>query len=214
MAAASPLVSGGLELDRVRRVDVDQLHPALATVPIGLACDVDNPLTGASGAAVVYGPQTGATETDVSDLDRELGHWADVVASAIGADHRDFPGAGAAGGVGFGAIAVLGARPRPGIELVLEMLGFDDALASADLVVTGEGCLDEQTLRGKAPAGVAIASRAAGVPVVAVVGESRLSHEISSAAGPSAVYDLVGDADTPDVARTDPAPLLELLGAR
>ncbi|HEY7278574.1 MAG TPA: glycerate kinase [Trebonia sp.] len=152
------------------RLDLSGLHPGLGRATLEVACDVDNPLTGSADAAAVYGPQKGADPEQVRRLDAALSHWADVVAAATGTDHRRDPGAGAAGGAGFAAIALLGARPRPGARLVLDAMGFGAAVADADLVVTGEGSLDEQTLHGKAPAAVAGAARAAGVPVVAVVG--------------------------------------------
>ena len=177
-----------------------------------LASDVDNPLTGRTGAAAVYGPQKGAGPEEVRELDDALAHFADVVAATVGADHRGHAGAGAAGGTGFAALAVLGAEFRPGVELVLDLVGFDERAARADLVVTGEGALDEQTLHGKAPAGVAAAARAAGVPVVAVCGRNQLSADALHAAGIAAAYALT-DIE-PDVARclAEPTPLLVRLG--
>src|SRR5699024_5256105 len=149
---------------------VTALRQRLDGVDVVLACDVDNPLTGSNGAAAVYGPQKGADAAQVASLDAGLARLADVVTTVIGADHRDVPGSGAAGGVGFAALALLGARLRPGIELVLELVGFHDRLLGARLVITGEGSLDAQTLRGKAPAGVAAA--AGDTPVVAVCGHN------------------------------------------
>lgn len=129
---------------------------------ITVACDVDNPLLGPRGAAAVYAPQKGAEGVELALLEAGLTHWADVVRETTGREVRDAPGAGAAGGVGFAALALLGATMRPGIELLLDLLGFDEAVRGARLVVTGEGCLDEQTLHGKAPAGVAAAATRAG----------------------------------------------------
>ena len=156
----------------------------LAGAEVVLASDVDNPLLGDHGAAAVYGPQKGATPDDVARLDGALRAWSGAVARALGASETasghpaaDTAGAGAAGGVGFAAIAVLHATARPGIDLMLELTGFAAHLDGADLVVTGEGSLDEQTLHGKAPAGVAAAARAAGVPVVAVAGRNLLSEQ-------------------------------------
>jgi glycerate 2-kinase len=203
---------GGAALAELAELDLDPLRRRLAGVEVTVACDVDNPLTGPAGAAAVYGPQKGAAPAQVAELDRALGHWADVVAAATGSDVRAAAGAGAAGGVGFAAISLLGARLRPGIELVLDLVGFRERLPGADLLVTGEGALDAQTLRGKAPAGVAAAGRAAGVPVVAVCGQSRLTAAQLRAAGISAAYPLT-DLE-PDLQRciTGPAPLLERLG--
>jgi glycerate kinase len=181
---------------------------------VTVACDVDNPLTGPHGAAAVYGPQKGADAVQVAQLDRALAHLADLVAAATGQDRRDAPGAGAAGGVGYAALALLGAELRSGIELMLELVGFSERLAGVDLVVTGEGSLDEQTLHGKAVAGVAAAARASGVPVVAVCGRSLLDDEQLQAAGVSAAYALT-DLE-PDVQRciSEAAPLLERLAER
>jgi glycerate kinase len=193
-------------------VPVQAVRRRLDGVEVVVACDVDNPLTGPHGAAAVYGPQKGADRRQVAQLDAALTAWADAVARATGRDLRDAPGAGAAGGVGFAAMALLGAQLRPGIELVLEMVRFREQLAGVDLVVTGEGALDEQTLHGKAVAGVAAA--ADGIPVVAVCGVNRLDPEQLQEFGVSAAYALT-DVE-PDVRRciAEPRPLLEALGER
>ncbi|HEY3555961.1 MAG TPA: glycerate kinase [Kribbella sp.] len=193
-------------------VPVAALRRRLASVQVVVACDVDNPLTGPRGAAAVYGPQKGADPRQVADLDAALAEWADAVAQATGRDLRDTPGAGAAGGVGFAALALLDAELRPGIDLVLEMVRFREQLAGADLIVTGEGALDEQTLHGKAVAGVAAASD--GRSVVAVCGVNRLRPDQLESIGVSAAYALT-DVE-PDVARciAEPRPLLEVLGER
>ncbi|HTU94876.1 MAG TPA: glycerate kinase [Solirubrobacteraceae bacterium] len=213
-AAGAEAGPGGAGAASVATLDLTGLHPGLATARIELACDVDNPLTGPEGAAAVYGPQKGADPEQVGELDTALAHWADVVAATTGRDHRADAGAGAAGGVGFGAVAILGARLRPGAELMLNQLGFAEALAGADLVVTGEGSLDEQTLRGKAPAAVAAASRAAGVPVMAVAGRCQLDRARLRAAGFDRVYTLVDEAVTPQQALAEGAALLRQIGAR
>lgn len=205
---------GGLGAQAAAQLDVSGLHPGLAEATVEVACDVDNPLTGPHGAAETYGPQKGADPEQVRLLDAALASWADVVAAATGADRRDEPGAGAAGGVGFAATAVLGARLRPGVALVLDLVGFANALAGADLVVTGEGSLDEQTLRGKAPAGVAAAAAAAHVPTVAVAGRCTLSELTLRRAGFDAVYTLLDEAAHPDESFTDAGRLLRAIGAR
>src|SRR5699024_8198830 len=128
-----------------------------------LASDVDNPLLGSDGAAAVYSPQKGADETSVSTLERALTTWARTVNHAVGRDVSGELGAGAAGGVGYAALAVLNARRRPGTDIVLELVDFAAQLPGARLVITGEGRLDEQKLHGKAPAGVAARSLAAGI---------------------------------------------------
>lgn len=202
---------GGALLD-VARVDLTGVHERLADARLDIACDVDNPLTGSRGAAAVYGPQKGADRVQVDALDAGLAHWADVVATATGHDHRTDPGAGAAGGVGFAAVALLGGALRPGVQFVLDTIDFPRHLRGADLVVTGEGSLDRQTLNGKAPAGVAAAARAAGVPVVAVAGRCMLDDVELETAGFGAVYTLLAEADSPDETFRAPGPLLHRIG--
>ena len=208
------IADGGGPLAGIDRLELDGLHPALADTEIIVACDVDNPLTGTHGAAEVYGPQKGASPEDVGQLDRALGRWADVVSAATGADERNRPGAGAAGGVGFAAIALLGATLRPGIELMMELVGFHQQLTGASLVITGEGSLDEQTLHGKAPAGVAAAAGFAGIPVVAVCGRNLLTPERLQAAGIVAAYSLLELEPDPQRCMSDAGPLLTRLAER
>ena len=185
-----PLARGGAALRDVATLDLAGLHPGLRPSTVTLATDVLNSLTGPEGAAEVYGPQKGATPEQVRELASGLRRWAAVVAEATGTDWSHAPGAGAAGGVGFAALAVLGAEPRPGIELVLDLVGFDAALGGAALVITGEGSLDTQTLAGKAPAGVAQAAARRGIPVVVVAGRSTLTERQLAEAGIAAVYPL------------------------
>jgi glycerate kinase len=213
-ASGADVGPGGAGAASAATLDLSNLHGKIAQARIEIACDVDNPLTGPQGAAAVYGPQKGAGPDQVRELDAALGHWADVVAAATGHDHRAEPGAGAAGGVGFGAIAVLGARLRPGAQLILDQLGFAGALARAQLVVTGEGSLDAQTLRGKAPAAVAAAARRAGVPVIGVAGRCLLDAPQLQAAGFDRVYTLLDEADTEQQALEEAATLLRRIGER
>lgn len=219
-ASGREVAEGGAALADVARVDLGPLRERTRGLELVVACDVDNPLTGDQGAATVYGPQKGADPRQVRELDAALAHWADVLSAATGGsargarDVRDEPGAGAAGGVGFAALAALGATLRPGIDLVLDLVGFRDRLEGAALVVTGEGALDEQTLRGKAPAGVAAAARAAGVPVVAVCGRSSLAPERLAAAGIGAAYALTDLEPDVGVCVRDAARLLADAGER
>lgn len=213
-ADGEELGPGGGSLGRLAEVDLTGLHPRLARARVVVACDVDNPLTGPHGAAAVYGPQKGADEQQVQDLDAALAHLADVVTRHTGTDLRDAPGAGAAGGVGYAALALLGAELRPGAQVVLELTGFHDALTGADLVVTGEGSLDGQTLHGKAPVAVAAAARAAGVPVVAVAGRVALDEHQLEGAGFRAAHAIADLAATPEESFTRPGPLLSELGRR
>ncbi|WP_329570130.1 glycerate kinase [Kitasatospora sp. NBC_01266] len=206
------LPPGGAALRRLHRLDPGSLADTLAGVEIVVAGDVDNPLLGPRGAAAVYGPQKGADGADLVVLEEGLTRWADVVRDSTGVDFRDAPGAGAAGGVGFAALALLGATMRPGIELLLELLGFDEAVRGARLVVTGEGCLDAQTLHGKAPAGVAAAATGAGVPVAAVAGRVELAEDQWRGAGFVAAYALVELAEQPGDSISKAAELAELAG--
>lgn len=190
---------GGAALARIAEADLSDLDTRLDQARLTLAADVDNPLTGPRGAAAVFGPQKGASPSDVEELDAALDRFAGVLGAAMGpaaAAAKDQPGAGAAGGVGYAALA-LGAARRRGIDVVVEFTGLREKLAGADLVVTGEGSLDVQSLSGKAPVGVASEARALGVPVVAVCGRSQLADP--AAAGFDAVHaltDLEPDVET------------------
>ncbi|NMR20677.1 glycerate kinase [Cellulomonas fimi] len=209
--------AGGGDLRALTGVDVTGLDPRLRETDVVLASDVDNPLLGPTGAAAVYGPQKGADAQTVAELDEGLARWVRALAEAGVPDAvglAQAPGAGAAGGVGYAALTLLGARRRPGVDVVLELTGFAARVRGADLVVTGEGSLDRQSLHGKAPVGVAQAAAAAGVPVVAVCGRLALTPEHLADAGIVAAYALT-DLE-PDLARciAEPGPLLERLGAQ
>jgi glycerate 2-kinase len=207
-----PLARGGAVLRDVAVLDLVGLHPALRGASVILATDVANPLTGPDGAAEVYGPQKGATPSQISELDRGLRRWAAVVAAATGNDQSQAPGAGAAGGVGFAALAVLGAERHLGIEVILDLLDFDAALNGTDLVITGEGSLDTQTLAGKAPVGVAQAAARRGIPVVAVAGRSTLTEDELARGGIGAVYTLSDLESDPARSSADAGVLLERVG--
>jgi glycerate kinase len=211
-ARGEPLGRGGAALRDVAALDLAGLHPALRGGSVILATDVANPLTGPDGAAEVYGPQKGASPEQVIELASGLRRWAAVVAEATGTDWSRAPGSGAAGGVGFAALAVLGAQARPGIELVLELVDFDAALDGAALVVTGEGSLDTQTLAGKAPAGVAGAAARRGIPVVAVVGRSTLTEGQLATIGISRVYPLSDLEPDPARSSAEASALLQRVG--
>jgi glycerate 2-kinase len=195
-----PLARGGAALRDVAALDLTGLHPALSASSVILATDVVNPLTGPYGAAEMYGPQKGATPAQVSELANGLRRWAAVVTEATGTDWSQAPGAGAAGGAGFAALAVPRAEPRPGIGVVLDLADLDAALDGTALVITGEGSLDAQTLAGKAPMGVAQAAARRGIPVIAVAGRSTLTEDELARAGIAAVYTL-SDLE-PDPARS------------
>ena len=168
-AEGRELAGRGADLGRVAAIDLSGLDPRIARTEFHLMCDVDNPLVGPRGASAVYGPQKGATPAMVAELDAGMASYARVLAATFGRS-LDVPGAGAAGGLGAGAMAFLGARAQSGVARVLELTRFSEVLAGADLCVTGEGHADAQTARGKVVAGVAAACTEASVPCVAVVG--------------------------------------------
>jgi len=201
------LRAGGADLDRLAHIDMTGLHPSVRDVEFVVASDVDNPLTGSLGASAVYGPQKGATPEDVALLDRALGHFASVVHRDLGIDVRDLPGAGAAGGLGAGLVAFLGAKLRPGFDLVAEAVGLPAKVEAADAVVTGEGRYDSQSERGKAPAGVLRMAREARKRSALVAGQ------IEEGLGPDAdvVYSLAERAGL-EQAMARPRELLEEAG--
>lgn len=175
----------GADLPRIARIDVSSLAPAMRETELLVACDVRNPMTGPQGAAHVYGPQKGASPDDVRVLDDGLRHLAKLFREQLGSDVEQFPGAGAAGGMGGGLMAMLGATLRPGVGLVLEGVGFSERVHGCDLCLTGEGKLDAQSMSGKACLGVAQAALVKGVPTVALVGvagagaQAALSHGLA-----------------------------------
>jgi glycerate 2-kinase len=218
-AEGRDLPGGGGALERLAVADLGGLDPRLTGggVRIVLASDVDNPLLGERGAAAVYGPQKGASPDRAARLDAGLENLVSALTQSLGpaaAEAARAPGAGAAGGIGFGALAALGAVRQSGIEVLLDVLGFEKALEDATLVVTGEGSLDEQTLHGKAPAGVARAARRLGIPVVAVCGRLLLTERQVRDAGFVAAYALTSLEPDPARCMAEPAPLLERVGAQ
>ena len=214
-ADGADLPPGGAALARLDRIDFSGFDSRLDGARFVLASDVDNPLLGAEGAPAVFGPQKGATAEDVAVLDSALTRFVDALAAEIGPralKAAAAPGAGAAGGVGYAAIAVLAATRRPGIDVVLEFTGLADRLAGADLVITGEGSLDEQSLLGKTPLGVARAAARAGVPVVAVCGRTTLTAEQQKDSGFRQVYPLTALEAKVELCIAEAGPLLEQVG--
>ncbi|MEJ6549773.1 glycerate kinase [Corynebacterium sp. USCH3] len=207
-ADGAPVTAVG-DLGTVRQVDLDGLDPRLREVEVVIASDVRNPLCGDDGAAAVYGPQKGLAAEDIGDVDAAVHSFSGVVEDALGVSGiAASPGAGAAGGLGFMALGLLGAEMRSGVDLVVDETGFAGALDGADLVITGEGKVDTQTLSGKAPAGVAERARRAGVPVVAVCGQNQLGSSDLFAA----IHSLVDyESDLQECLRR-PLPILERIG--
>ncbi|MHA7294287.1 glycerate kinase [Arthrobacter sp. HLT1-21] len=209
------LPPGGASLAALARIDLTGLDPRLSAVTLTLASDVDNPLLGLTGAAAVFGPQKGATATDVEELDAALARFVSVLGAAAGPAVNEAaiaPGAGAAGGVGFAALAVLNARRRPGIDVVLELTGLAGKLRDADLVITGEGSLDEQSLGGKTPLGVANAAAAAHVRAIAVCGRTVLAPEQLVAVGFERTFTLTDLEPDVDLCIANAATLLQQVG--
>lgn len=203
---------GGAALRDLKSIDLTGLDSRLAAIRVLVASDVDNPLLGPAGAASVFGPQKGASRAQVNRLEQALTRWADLTGSAVSRDVSAIPGAGAAGGTGFAAVAYLGAQLMPGIDLVLELIGFDAALAGAGLVITGEGSLDAQTLGGKAPVGVARAAARRGIPVAVVAGQVLLTDAELAAAGFTAAYALTSIEPDPALSIARAASLLTQIG--
>ncbi|KFF58928.1 glycerate kinase [Cryobacterium sp. MLB-32] len=214
-ADGADLAEGGAALAGVHRIDLSGLDTRLVDASILLASDVDNPLLGDNGAATVFAPQKGASQAHVVLLESALTRFVAVLTDAGGrAQSATAPGAGAAGGVGYAALAVLGATRRPGIDIVLEFTGLEERLAGADLVITGEGSLDQQSLAGKTPVGVARAAARAGVPVIAVCGRTTLNADDVERAGFLRAYPLTDLERDPALSMSRAGPLLERLGER
>jgi len=161
---------GGGALAGLARIDASKLDPRIGESSFQIACDVDNPLTGPRGASAIFGPQKGATPAMVEQLDANLARYGRIVAHERGQDHAAVAGAGAGGGIALAMLAYLGGRLRPGVEIVTEAVGLADAVRGADLVITGEGRIDGQTVNGKTPMGVARVAAAQGVPVIGIGG--------------------------------------------
>ncbi|MNP32018.1 Glycerate 2-kinase [compost metagenome] len=181
---------GGLALAQLARIDLTGIDPRLAEVRFDIAADVNNPLCGPHGASAIFGPQKGATPAQVEQLDRALGHFANHCANALAQDVRDEPGSGAAGGLGFAAKAFLGAQFMAGVEVVAELVGLAEAVVGADLVITGEGRFDAQTLRGKTPFGVARIAQEQGVAVIVIAGTLGEGYQALYAHGIDAAFAL------------------------
>ena len=189
-ADGTAFVPTGGTLGEIAALDVSPVAQALQGMELTAMCDIDNPLYGEAGAAVVFAPQKGADAAMVARLDAGLRHLGQVAARCLGRDFSHLPGAGAAGGLGFGMAAFCGAQLRMGIDAVLDAVGFDSLLPGTDVVFTGEGKIDSQSARGKVVSGVAARCRKAGVPVVAVVGQIGQGFEEMYQQGLTAVFSI------------------------
>ncbi|ELY4219330.1 glycerate kinase [Cronobacter sakazakii] len=185
------LAPGGAALAGLERLDLSTLDPRLAQVSVTAACDVDNPLCGEKGASAVFGPQKGATPAMVSELDAALRRFGEQLEAATGKAIISAPGAGAAGGMGAALLGMLNAELRPGIEIVIESLGLAQAVRDADLVITGEGRLDSQSIHGKTPVGVARVAKQFQRPVVAIAGSLTPDYQIVHEHGIDAAFSVI-----------------------
>jgi glycerate 2-kinase len=213
-ADGQPLPRGGGALARLARIDLSGLVPRAREVPIDIACDVDSTLLGEHGAARLFGPQKGADGAGVETLESCLSHFAAIVARDFGRDATSVTSGGAAGGIAAGLFGVLGARLLPGVDLVLDAVGFDEALVGASLCITAEGLLDRQSLRNKGPFGVAKRGAARGVPVVALgggIGSDVTDSDFPAFAG---MFSICSRPMTLEQAMRDAAPLLEAAAER
>ncbi|MBL7573691.1 glycerate kinase [Staphylococcus saccharolyticus] len=182
---------GGINLANIERIDVSHINPKLQDIEIKAACDVTNPLLGQNGAAVVYGPQKGATQKMIPKLDSALNHYHDKIELELNKTIKHIPGAGAAGGTGAALLAFLDAQLQPGIEVVLEETHFTNRVKDANLVITGEGKIDKQTIYGKTPIGVAKASKAFHIPVIAICGSLGKDYQEIYYHGIDSVFSII-----------------------
>ncbi|WP_222889501.1 glycerate 2-kinase [Enterobacter sp. C2] len=167
---------GGGSLMSLNTIDISGLDPRLALCTIRVACDVNNPLTGEQGASRIFGPQKGATDAQIVELDNNLSHYADVIKKSLRVDVKEVPGAGAAGGMGAALMAFLGAELKSGIEIVTQALNLEEHIHDCTLVVTGEGRIDSQSIHGKVPVGVAKVAKKYHKPVIGIAGS--LTHDV------------------------------------
>jgi len=190
-ARQNEIGKGGAALDALTRIDISQLDPRLAACRIEVACDVTNPLTGKEGASAVFGPQKGATVETIDRLDTALVHYAQIIARDLEVDVLELAGGGAAGGMGAALYAFCGAQLRRGIEIVTDALQLDACVADADLVVTGEGRMDSQTIHGKVPVGVAKVAKRYHKPVIGIAGSLTADVGIVHEHGLDAVFSVI-----------------------
>lgn len=192
----SPIALNGQGLAALARIDTRHLDARLTECDILVACDVDNPLCGPHGATATFGPQKGATPEDIKQLDSTLHQYASLIQSTTGKDVANTKGAGAAGGIGAALLGFLPVQLKPGIAIVLETLSLKEKLAGADLVITGEGRIDEQTVHGKTPMGVATVAKQYTIPVIAIAGCTGKNYQAVYGCGIDAVFTCVPRAMT------------------
>ncbi len=190
-AQGEELGYGGGELAQLARIDMSGIDPRLAKIKLEVACDVDNPLCGLKGASHIFGPQKGATPAIVEQLDANLAHYAQIINVQLGQDVKNIPGAGAAGGLGAALLGLFNASLRPGIDIVMDAVNLTDIVSDADLVITGEGRIDSQTIHGKTPIGVARAAKKFHTPVIGIAGCLSDDCDVVYEHGIDAVFSVV-----------------------
>ena len=196
---------GGGSLANLARIDISGMDPRLKQCSIEAACDVNNPLTGPKGASRIFGPQKGATAEMVAQLDANLGHFADIISRDLRVQVDSVPGAGAAGGMGAALLAFFGAKLRPGIAIVVETVGLEAMIQDADLVITGEGRIDSQSIHGKTPVGVAAVAKRYGKPVIGIAGSLSNDVDVVHEYGIDAVFSVLSQVGTLEEALTHAA---------
>ncbi|QSX34879.1 glycerate kinase [Shewanella avicenniae] len=199
---------GGAALAKLQQIDASNAHPALSQCQFDVACDVDNPLCGERGASAIFGPQKGATAAMVTQLDAALAHFADIALSQGYRDARLTAGAGAAGGMGFGVMTFLNGKLRPGVDIVMQAVGLAEKISGADLVITGEGRIDGQTVFGKTPMGVLRVAKQQQVPVIGIAGCLGDGAEQMLAQGMTAIFDIIPAASDLSLALANAKPNL------
>ena len=182
---------GGENLSLISKIDLSKLDSRLQQVEISVACDVDNPLCGEKGASAVFGPQKGATPEIVQQLDRALFHFSDIVQQDLDLNIRDQAGAGAAGGMGGGLLLLPNVQLKAGVQIIIDAVNLNEQIKDADLVITGEGRMDSQTVHGKTPIGVAKAAKLFNKPVIAIVGSLKDDYEVVYEHGIDAVFPII-----------------------
>lgn len=212
-AKGNEIDEGGGALHQLQAIDIKKLDPRLQGIKIDVACDVENPLTGNTGASYIFGPQKGATPEMVRFLDENLEHYAAIIERDLNKTIKNIPGAGAAGGLGAGLLAFLPAELKRGVDIVIEATGLADIVNGADIVITGEGKIDSQSIYGKTPVGVAKIAKQYGVPVIAIAGNAAIELPLANNHGIDAVFSIVPGVVTLEDAFKNAGEYIERLAA-
>lgn len=202
------------ELKNIAKVDISSLDPRISEANITVLSDVCNSLCGINGASYIYGPQKGATSEDVKILDKILENYGNIIDNAVGKNFSEEPGSGAAGGLGYALLSICGAEFKEGIVKIMELIELENLIKDADLVITGEGRIDNQSVNGKAPVGIAKTAKKYNIPVIAVVGSSARNLDDIYANGIDLVMDIINEPMNLERAIRDVKELLEFAGEK